>query len=175
MLLTVSVCLNLPQLATAVSLQCIWCKCLLYKLLSVDAAVTHPPRFFHDFPDFFLAAHTEQRQQPACGALWRATWEDVLDNHLFRCFFLSHRRFKGGTLWENKLRTAFPLRQLHNSLPVSGRASQRTPWLARKISLHLLTNTKNGIGWLPEVTHALTFTVYSVWLLRRLNKQVRLY
>lgn len=132
--------------------------CSTATLLSVKAAATHPPRFFLISASFFLTARTGQRQQAAfdvpLGRMCRTTYS--------KAFFLSHRRFKRGTLWENKLWAAFPLRQPHNSLPVCGRASRRPPRLARKISPHLLTHTKNGIGWLPEVTHALTFTVYSV-------------
>lgn len=147
--------------------------CTKATFLSVEAALTRPPRFFLIFLTFFpLAAHTEQRQQPALEPFdvplgrmcWTTTYSDA--------FFLSHRRFKRGTLWENKLWAAFPLRQPHNSLPVCGRASQRTRRLARKISLHLLTHTM-ALGWLPEVTHWLTFSVDCLITLE--IKQVRLH
>lgn len=147
--------------------------CRAATLLSVKAAVAHPPRFswFSRLFFFFSLRCPHQTKTQ-----WRATREDVLDNHLFRSFFfLSHRRFKRGTLWANKLWTAFPLRQPHNGLPVHRRSSQRTLWLARKICLHLLSHTKKGHGRVPEMTHALTFTIESVSLTDKSSVQTVLY
>lgn len=134
-------CLNPPRLAVVRAL--IQAAMPLNSFVLISRGSTDTSNIFSpDFLDFFLPRCPHwTKTTTSVGTLWRATWEDVSDNHLFRCFFLSHRRFKGGTLWENKLWTAFPLRQPHNSLPVCGGASQRTGRLAGKIFLHLLTHT----------------------------------
>lgn len=157
-------CLNAPQLATVWAWFGLQCVRILFKakLLSVEATVTHPPIFFLISLTFFLPAHIEQRQKPALEPfdvpLGRMCWTTTYSN----AFFFPTGGSKEERCGRISCERAFPLRQPHNSLPVCGRAPQRTPRLARKISLHLLTHTKNGIGWLPEVTHTLTFTVHSV-------------
>lgn len=175
--MTIIVCLNPPQLATVSA--CFGAVRALNSFVEQQHSYQSKQQWhihldFPDFPDFFFFFSLRCPHQTK--TQWRATREDVLDNHLFRSFFfLSHRRFKRGTLWANKLWTAFPLRQPHNGLPVHRRSSQRTLWLARKICLHLLSHTKKGHGRVPEMTHALTFTIESVSLTDKSSVQTVLY
>ncbi len=88
-LLTILMCLNPPQLAAVLTL-ILGCNvfeffCTTATLLSVAAAVTHPPRFFLISLTVFPAAHPEQRQQPALEPFdvplgrmcWTTTYSDA--------------------------------------------------------------------------------------------------
>lgn len=170
-------CLNPPQLATDLTL--IWAAMRFNSFVQKQRSYQWR-QHWHVHLDFSWFSWLFFPSLPTLNKDNNQHW-NPLTCHLGGCvgqppiqmlFFLSHRRFKRGTLWENKLWAAFPLRQPHNSLPVCGRASQRTRRLARKISLHLLTHTM-ALGWLPEVTHWLTFSVDCLITLE--IKQVRLH
>lgn len=107
------------------------------KFLSVKAELTHPPRFFLITLTFFLAAHTEQRQQPALqpfdvplGRMCRkTTYSDAL-------FFPT-----GGSKEERCGRISCEGPFLYVSHTMVCLSVVRSHFLAGKISLRLLTHT----------------------------------
>lgn len=131
-------------------------------LLSEEAAVTHPPRFFLISLTSFLAAHSEQREQAALEPFdvplgrmcWTTTYSDAF-------FFPT-----GGWNEERCGRKSCERPFLYVSytmvcLSVEGRPSGRCGWQGKSLCT-CSPSQKNGIGWLPEVTHTLTFAVYSI-------------